>query len=69
MSTDPESATKIDLATTHWLRHTNCTCSVDRGMPIPVLWEILRHSNVSVTSVYLHAEIDAAFDSIRVLDH
>jgi len=68
MSIDPESATKIDKATTHWLRHTNGTHSVDRGMSIPVLQGILGHSNISVTSVYLHAEKDAAFDAIKVLD-
>lgn len=67
-SKDPESAIKFDKATTHWLRHTHGTHSVDRGMSLQVLQGILGHSNISVTSMYLHAEKDEAFNAISILD-
>ena len=40
-------------ATTHWLRHTCGTHSVDAGVPLDVVSQSLGHSNLQVTSIYI----------------
>jgi integrase len=42
-------------ASTHWLRHTNATHSVDAGVPLDVLSRALGHANLQVTSIYVSA--------------
>jgi integrase/recombinase XerD len=40
--------------TCHSFRHTYATRCLDAGLPLPVVRDQLRHSSISVTSVYLH---------------
>jgi integrase/recombinase XerD len=43
-----------DGVTFHGLRHAYATTSLEKGVPLPTLKEQLGHSNISITSVYLH---------------
>lgn len=38
----------------HWLRHSHCTISLDKGCPIHVLQQSMGHKSVATTSIYLH---------------
>lgn len=40
--------------TSHCLRHSYATHSVEDGMPIHVLMELMGHSNIETTETYLH---------------
>lgn len=42
----------------HWLRHSHASHAIDRGAPITLVRDTLGHSNVSVTSKYLHSKPD-----------
>lgn len=44
---------RLDLSC-HSFRHTYATKSIDAGLPLSLVRDQLRHSNISVTSVYLH---------------
>jgi integrase/recombinase XerD len=39
----------------HWMRHAHASHALDRGAPIHVVQQTLNHSNIAVTSRYLHA--------------
>ncbi|ACK73208.1 integrase family protein [Gloeothece citriformis PCC 7424] len=39
----------------HWLRHSHATHSIERGCNLHLLQQSLGHSNLSITSRYLHA--------------
>lgn len=40
-------------ASTHWLRHTCGTHSVDAGVPLDVVSQSMGHANLQVTSIYI----------------
>jgi integrase/recombinase XerD len=44
--------------TPHWLRHAHITHSLDRGASMATVRETVGHSNLSVTSIYSHAQPD-----------
>lgn len=48
-----------DSITCHSFRHTYCTTLLDAGLPLPVVRDQARHSNIAVTSVYLHFTQDS----------
>lgn len=48
----------VRAATTHWLRHTAATHQLDAGVPLLTVRDNLRHSSVSTTERYLHADRD-----------
>jgi integrase/recombinase XerD len=50
----------------HWLRHAHASHALNRGATIAEVKDTLGHSNVSTTSVYLHASPDRS--SALVLD-
>lgn len=41
-------------ASPHWFRHSHASHALDRGAPINLVQQTLRHSNVATTSRYLH---------------
>ena len=40
----------------HWLRHAHASHSLDRGAPIHLVQQTLRHASVATTGRYLHAQ-------------
>lgn len=53
-----ESATDaghLVMASTHWLRHTHATHSLEAGAEIEEVQENLGHSSVAITAIYTHA--------------
>lgn len=49
------SAQRVGLeASPHWFRHSHASHAIDRGAPISLVQQTLRHSNVATTSRYLH---------------
>jgi integrase len=61
-STDPDGATKLRSASTHWLRHTSATHQADAGNDIRFIQKNLRHASIETTAIYLHAEDDERHD-------
>ena len=54
--TDAHIAHAFKHASTHWLRHSYATAQTDANIPLHIVKENLRHSNISTTSRYLHAD-------------
>lgn len=52
----PALAAKLRRATPHWMRHTHATHLLDHGADLRTVRDNLRHSSISTTSVYAHAE-------------
>jgi site-specific recombinase XerD len=53
---NPPLAEKLEQATTHWMRHTHATHALAMGAELITVRDNLRHSSVSTTSIYLHAD-------------
>ena len=49
-------AEKLRRATPHWMRHTHATHALDSGAELTAVRDNLRHSSISTTSIYLHAD-------------
>ena len=55
----PRKASKLRLASAHWLRHSYVTCLLDSGAPLKVAQENAGHSNIGTTMHYRHvAQVD-----------
>ncbi len=55
---------KLDF---HALRHTFCTMIGDSGVPIATAQKLMRHQDVEMTMIYMHArsrDTDAALDAM-----
>lgn len=52
----PTTAEKLRRATPHWMRHTHANHALDRGAELTTVRDNLRHSSISTTSMYLHAD-------------
>ncbi len=52
----------------HDLRHTVATRMVEKGVPLPVVQEILGHAKISTTMRYVHSVGKQKLDAIKVLD-
>jgi site-specific recombinase XerD len=52
----PALAAKLRRATPHWMRHTHATHALDAGAELTTVRDNLRHSSISTTSMYLHAD-------------
>ena len=52
----PSTADKLRRATPHWMRHTHATHALDSGAELTTVRDNLRHSSISTTSMYLHAD-------------
>ncbi len=55
----PEIADKLQLASTHWLRHTHGSVAVEHNIPLTMIRDNLGHSNIATTSHYVHSDHDA----------
>lgn len=51
----------------HTLRHSYATHLIRRGVNIKVVQELLGHTNLSTTSIYLHVADQEKFDAVRNL--
>lgn len=52
--THPGKASKLRLASAHWLRHSYVTCLLDSGAPLKVAQENAGHSDIGTTMHYRH---------------
>jgi len=59
-----EDARKIELATTHWLRHTRGSHSAET-MPINLIQRLLGHASVATTGIYTSTDEESLY---RALD-
>ena len=60
----------ISNFTFHTLRHTACTRLLEQGVPVDVVKEIMRHSNVQITlDVYNHINQNHKFEAINALEN
>jgi site-specific recombinase XerD len=55
---DLDTAVKLRSASTHWLRHTFATHGIHNGMALETIRDLLGHSSLSTTSVYVTTEKD-----------
>lgn len=61
----PISATKFELATTHWLRHSMLTHNANAGVQLKTLQEAAGHANIATTSAYLHKSEQDRHDELN----
>lgn len=61
----PEFQSKLQLASTHWLRHTHASHLVDGGTPIAHVRDNLRHASLATTSRYVHTDKEARGQSVN----
>lgn len=59
---------KIKKFRFHDLRHTVATRLVEKGVPLPVVQEILGHAKISTTMRYTHVVASQKLEAIDVLD-
>lgn len=53
---NPVLTEKLEQAMTHWMRHTHATHALAMGAELITVRDNLRHSSVSTTSTYRHAD-------------
>ena len=64
-SENPQKATKLRSASTHWFRHTSITHQDDAGIALKYLNRNARHSKLETTAIYQHAEDDNWHDETQ----
>lgn len=60
-------ASKLRKASAHWLRHSYGTYLVKSGCPIEKVKELMGHSDLSTTMIYVHISKDDLHESARHL--
>jgi site-specific recombinase XerD len=55
---DLDSSEKLRRASTHWLRHTFATHGIHNGMTLETVRDLLGHTSLATTSVYVTTEKD-----------
>ncbi len=63
----PQKASKLRLASAHWLRHSYVTYLLDSGAPLKVAQENAGHSDVGTTMLYRHVAQTDRFEATRGL--
>jgi len=53
---------------THWLRHTAATRALTDGAPLQVVKELLGHTSISTTSIYINPEREQRIRELSKLD-
>ncbi|WP_281661236.1 tyrosine-type recombinase/integrase [Microvirgula aerodenitrificans] len=66
-SHDRHLASRLEAASTHWLRHTSASHQLDAGVPLLVVSQNLRHASIQTTRKYLHSEDDARHAATQAL--
>jgi site-specific recombinase XerD len=53
----------------HWhsLRHTAATNLVNKGVPLPVVKQILGHSDINTTMIYVKTDLASLRDAVNRL--
>ena len=59
---DPYRASRLEKASTHWLRHTAVTHGDDAGIDLKYLNRSARHEKLETTGLYQHADDDVWHD-------
>ncbi|OPX55643.1 hypothetical protein BTE48_08145 [Oceanospirillum multiglobuliferum] len=62
---EPEQASRLRTASTHWFRHTAITHLADQGVDLRLVSKTARHSKLETTAIYFHAEDDAWHNAIN----
>jgi integrase/recombinase XerD len=62
---DPTAASRFRAATPHWLRHTSITHALEQGIKPRYVQSQARHSSLSVTAGYDHADRSAWRDDFE----
>lgn len=63
----PQKASKLRLASAHWLRHSYVTYLLDSGAPLKVAQENAGHSDIGTTMLYRHVAQTDRFEATRHL--
>lgn len=58
---------KLELASTHWIRHTSASHQLHAGVPLIIVSQNLRHSNIQTTQRYLHTEEDERHHASQIM--
>jgi integrase/recombinase XerD len=59
------AAAQIEVASTHWLRHTAGTHMTDAGLDVKAVRDNFGHATISTTSIYVHSEDDSRHDATQ----
>lgn len=57
--TDPAAARQLEMASTHWLRHSTATNAFDSGMDTRDVQDFMRHASPTTTRKYDHQDPEA----------
>lgn len=63
----PHKASKLRLASAHWLRHSYVTYLLESGAPLKVAQENAGHSDIGTTMLYRHVAEDDRHEATRRL--
>jgi site-specific recombinase XerD len=53
---NPAAAEKLRRASPHWMRHTQASHALERGVDLTTVRDNLRHASLATTSIYLHTD-------------
>ncbi|MET3120181.1 site-specific recombinase XerD [Undibacterium sp. GrIS 1.8] len=54
----PEGAKHLQMASTHWLRHTSATHALAKGVPIEIVKLNFGHRSIATTGIYITPEME-----------
>lgn len=55
-ATDPRGASRLNEASTHWMRHTHASHAIAAGTPVEVMRQNLGHKSLDTTTHYVTSE-------------
>jgi len=55
----------LEQASTHWLRHTAASAMCEEGVPLEVVRDHMRHSDISTTSLYIHTHQEKMAEALK----
>ena len=60
--------TEVEGFKFHWLRHTVCTRLVKQNVPLPIVKDVMTHSDIKTTMQYNHVDSLDMVNAMSVLD-